>query len=336
MSRFIAVVLLASLAAAPGLAQPMDHAMHGMDMAPPKPKAAPKPSAATPAAASAPSVEMPAPPAADSMAGMDMSKDTGAKHEASPATGEELAIPHLTPPPAPTDHAADAFYDPTKMAAARAVLREEHGGARYSMVMANLAEYQARSGGDGYRWEGEAFYGGDINRFVLKSEGEGAFRGGVDAAEVQALYSRAISRYFDLQVGTRQDFGPKNRTYLTLGTEGLLPYWFDVQGAVFVSTKGEVLGRVEGTYDLRLTQRLVLQPRGELNFAAQDSRETQTGGGLSNAELGLRLRYEIRREFAPYIGVSYDRRFGRTADYARAAGDDVRTTSFLAGVRAWF
>jgi len=115
-----------------------------------------------------------------------------------------------------------------------------------------------------------------------------------------------------------------------------MPYWFDVEGAVFLSTKGEVLVRVEGTYDLRLTQRLVLQPRAELNFAAQDTAETRTGSGLSNAELGLRLRYEIRREFAPYIGVSFDRRFGGTADYARVAGEDVKATSFVVGVRAWF
>ncbi|PIB92813.1 copper resistance protein B [Caulobacter sp. FWC2] len=328
MSRLIAIAAVAALAASPTLAQTMDHSMHGMSMPADPPKAAPKPAAA-PAS----------PPAPDNMPGMDMSQGMGGDHagHAMVTAGEDEApIPHLTPPPAPTDHAADTFYDPARMAAARAVLREEHGGARYSMVMSNLAEYQARRGGGGYRWEGAAFWGGDINRFVLKSEGEGSFKGGVDAAEVQGLYSRAIGPYFDLQAGVRQDFAPKNRTYLTIGTEGLMPYWFDVSAAAFLSTKGEVLGRVEGTYDLRLTQRLVLQPRAELNFAAQDTAETRTGSGLSNAELGLRLRYEIRREFAPYIGVSFDRRFGRTADYARAAGKDVRSTAFVVGLRAWF
>ncbi|MDB5495148.1 MAG: copper resistance precursor, partial [Phenylobacterium sp.] len=129
---------------------------------------------------------------------------------------------------------------------------------------------------------------------------------------------------------------PRARTYLTVGTQTLLPYWFDVEGAVFLSTKGEVLGRVEGYYDLRLTQRLVLQPRAEFNLAAQNSAETRTGSGLSDAILDLRLRYEIRHAFAPYIGVSYQRRFGRTADYARLAGQDPESTRFVVGLMAWF
>jgi copper resistance protein B len=121
-----------------------------------------------------------------------------------------------------------------------------------------------------------------------------------------------------------------------VGFETLLPYWIDVEGAVFVSAKGDVLGRVEGTYDLRLTDRLILQPRAEFNLAAQDSPETRTGSGLSSAELGLRLRYEVQREFAPYVGVSYDRRFGQTADYARSRGEDVKGASVVFGVRAFF
>lgn len=240
-------------------------------------------------------------------------------------------------PPVPTDHAAERDYDPATMASSRAQLRLEHGGGTYSKVMANLAEYQARSGGGGYRWEGEAWFGGDLNRLVVKSEGEGSRRDGLEAAEAQVLYSRAVGPYFNLQAGVRQDFKPTpQRTYATLGAEGLAPYWFDVQGALFLSTQGELLARAEGTYDLRLTQRFILQPRTELNFAAQDTRETGVGSGLSNAELGLRLRYEIRKDFAPYIGVSYDQQFGRTADYSRALGQDPSRTSFVVGIRAWF
>ncbi|MBT9470791.1 MAG: copper resistance protein B [Phenylobacterium sp.] len=277
-------------------------------------------------------------PAMPGMKGMDMSTPAPPGHDmaAMPAMTEP-DIPKTPPPPPPTDHAADRVFDPATMAAARVTLRGEHGGERISMVMANIAEYQARSGGEaGYHWVGEARYGGDINRFVLKSEGEGSRRQGVDSAEVQGLYSHAIGPYFDLQAGVRQDFKPHSRTYATVGFEGLAPYWFDVQGALFLSNKGELLGRLESTYDLRLTQRLILQPRAEVNLAAQDTPETRTGSGLSNAELGLRLRYEIRREFAPYIGVSYDRKFGRTADYARALGEDRAATSFVIGIRAWF
>jgi copper resistance protein B len=251
------------------------------------------------------------------------------------AQAPEAAIPQTPPPPAPSDHAADRDYDPASMAAARRVLRMEHGGGTASQVMADIAEYQAGAGG-GYRWEGQARYGGDINRLVLKSEGEGTGRDGLDSAELQALYSRAVGRYFDLQAGVRQDFAPHARTYLTVGTQGLLPYWFDVEAALFLSTKGEVLGRLTGSYDLRLTRRLVLQPRAEFNLAAQDSPETRTGSGASDAALDLRLRYEIRREFAPYIGVSHQRRFGRTADYARVAGEDPEATRFVVGLSAWF
>jgi copper resistance protein B len=277
----------------------------------------------------------PAGAAADPHAGHDMSAMAGANASAGGEAAAEPPIPQTPPPPAPLDHAADRYFDPAAMAAARRQLSREHGGAVYSKVMASIAEYQARSGGDGYRWEGEGWYGGDINRLVAKTEGEGSFRG-VERAELQALYSRAVGRYFDVQAGVRQDFKPGGRTYLTVGTEGLFPYWFEVEGALFLSTTGELLARAEGTYDFRLTQRLILQPRAELNLAAQNTRQTRTGEGLADAEFGLRLRYEIRREFAPYIGVSYERKFGRTADFARAAGERVRSASFVAGVRAWF
>ncbi|AYV45055.1 copper resistance protein CopB [Caulobacter flavus] len=238
-------------------------------------------------------------------------------------------------PPAPTDHLADRIFDPAAMERARAVLRQEHGGAQVSQVMLSLFERQVRSGGDGYHWAGEAWFGGDIDRLVIKSEGEGD-RHGVERAEVQALYSRATGLYTDLQIGVRQDLEPGSCTYATVGFETLLPYWVEAEGAVFVSSKGDVLARAEGAIDWRLTQRLILQPRAELNFAAQDVRETGTGSGLSDAELGLRLRYEVRREFAPYVGVTWGRRFGRTADYARADGQGASDTSLVLGLRAWF
>jgi len=216
-------------------------------------------------------------------------------------------------------------------------MMREQGGQNFYQLLVNLAEVQVRAGRDGYRWDGEAFVGGDINRLWLKSEGEGAFREGVESAEVQALYSRAIGSYFNLQAGVRHDFRPSpTRTYATIGFEGLAPYMFEVEGALFVSDKGEVLGRLEGYYDQRITQRLILQPRVELNLSAQDVPEIRQGSGLTDAELGLRLRYEISRQFAPYIGVSYEAKTGRTADFARADGKDPTTTSFVAGVRFWF
>ena len=240
------------------------------------------------------------------------------------------------PAPAP-DHAADRFWDAEAQARSRDQLRREHGGGTFSQLMFNLAEYQARAGGDGYRWDGEAWIGGDIDRLTLKSEGGGAFREGVESAELQALYSHAVGSYFNLQAGLRLDFQPgPSRTYATIGFEGLAPYWFEVEGALFLSNKGDLLGRLEGYYDQRITQKLILQPMAELNFALQDVAETGTGSGLSDLELGLRLRYEIVKEFAPYVGVEWARKVGDTARFARAAGEDANGVSFVMGVRAWF
>ncbi|KRB78997.1 copper resistance protein CopB [Sphingomonas sp. Root710] len=277
----------------------------------------------------------------DAMPGMDMQNEhAGHDMSAMPTmqpTGTALPAGSVPAPRPPMDHYADRQFPPAEMALARRKMMAEEGGQTLSQVMFNLAEYQARKGRDGYRWDGEAWFGGDINRLTLKTEGEGAFRDGVEAAEIQALYSRAIGPYFNLQAGVRYDFKPNpSRAYAVLGFEGLAPYWFEVEGAVFLSDKGDLLGRVEGYYDQRLTQRLVLQPRVELNFAAQDVPENRIGAGLSNAELGLRLRYEITRKLAPYVGVSYDAKSGQTARYARDDGEDPTTTSFVAGVRIWF
>ena len=140
-----------------------------------------------------------------------------------------------------------------------------------------------------------------------------------------------------MQAGVRHDFKPgPARTYAAIGFEGIAPYWFDVEGALFLSDKGDLLGRLEGYYDQRVTQRLILQPRVELNFAAQDVPANGIGSGLSDAELGLRLRYEIKREFAPYVGISWERKIGGSARFARAAGDRVQSTSLVLGIRAWF
>jgi copper resistance protein B len=317
MTRLAVSALTALAIAAPAAAQTMDHDdMPGMPM--PAPSQPAQPPAAAP----------PTPAPAPGMAGTP-----GMTSQPAPAASPASAA--AAPPPWTGDYAADRYFDPAAMAHARAMVHEEMGGMRFSKVMLNIAEYQAGHGG-GYRWDGQAWYGGDLNRIVLRSEGEGSVKNGLETGEAQALYSRAIGRYIDLQGGVRQDFSPRGRTYFTAGAQALLPYWFDVEGALFVSTQGDVLARAEGTYDFRLTQRVVLQPRAELNFAAQNSPEIRIGSGLSNAELGLRLRYEIRREIAPYIGVSWDRRVGKTADYVRAAGEDPESTTFVVGLRTWF
>ena len=240
-------------------------------------------------------------------------------------------------PPTITDNAADRFYSPGDMSAARKLLKEEHGANLTSLVMVNILEMQAKKGDEGYRWEGEAWYGGDTDRAVLKFKGEGEFKGTLGDAEMQALYARAIGPYFNLQAGVRYDITPNpSRAYATVGFEGLAPYWFETSGALFVSDKGDVHARLEGYYDLNITQRLILQPRAEIDVAAQNVPVQKIGAGFSSVEAEVRLRYEFRREFAPYIGVTYERKTGRTADYARTAGDPVGATSFVAGVKMFF
>ncbi|MEZ5972226.1 MAG: copper resistance protein B [Hyphomonadaceae bacterium] len=239
-------------------------------------------------------------------------------------------------PAPPTDHAAERFYSAEDMAAARGQLRREHGGAIISNVMVDMAELQFGDDETVFHWEGEGWIGGDINRFVFKTEGE-ASEDDVEHAEVQALYSRAIGPYFDLQAGVRYDIEPSpNRAYAVLGFEGVAPYWFETTGALFLSDEGEVSARLEGSYDARLTQRLILQPRAEINLSADDIPELEVGAGVTDVELGLRLRYDITRNFAPYVGVTYETKLGDTADYASAAGEDESDTRLVFGVRARF
>ena len=255
--------------------------------------------------------------------------------KAEPAADQD--IPQGTRPAPPSDHAADAFYSADEMARARAAMLKESGGMRFSKLMLDRLEYRAGKGGDTYHWEGEGWIGGDINRLAFKSEGEGKASGRLEHAEVQALYSRAIDPWFNLEAGVRQDFGADpDRTYVVAGIDGLAPYWFEVSAQAFLSNKGDGHLRLEASYDQRITQRLILQPAAELNFAAQDVPELGIGSGLSDVELGLRLRYEIAREFAPYAGVNWERKLGGTARMARAGGDNASVASFVMGVRFWF
>ncbi len=290
-------------------AQPDPHAGHNMD--------------AQPAAEEQP-------PAADPHAGHDMS--------AMPADDSgESEVGDASAPAPPSDHAADAVFGADVMAKSRKELAYEVGGMGYSLVMLDLAEVGFQKGRESYRFEGEAFTGGDINRFGIKFEGEGAFGEKIDDLELQALYSRAIAPYWNLQAGARYDIKPDpSRTYAVLGVEGIAPYWFKVNAATFLSNKGEVRARLEGSYDLRLTQELILQPRIETNLSFQDIPAIGVGSGVTDFEAGLRLRYEIEQEVAPYIGVEWRKQFGDTARVTRAAGDDTSSVSLVAGIRIWF
>lgn len=252
-----------------------------------------------------------------------------------------VADPPVGPPPAGAfhgpDHAADAIFGAEAMALARELVRREHGDISSSMILIDQLEVLSGDGKDGYAWGVEAWYGGDIDKLWLKSVGEGQFGGKLERVELQALWHHALDPWWNLQAGVRHDFrAGQDRSYAVLGLQGLAPYWFEIDSSLFLSDKGDVTARIEAEYDLRLTQKLILQPAAEINFSAQDVPELGIGAGVSDVELGVRLRYQFVPEFAPYIGASYEHGFGKTADYRRAEGDKAGSWNILIGIRSWF
>ncbi|GAB5550209.1 MAG: hypothetical protein SangKO_099690 [Sandaracinaceae bacterium] len=210
----------------------------------------------------------------------------------------------------------------------------------YSLAVLDLFEVAPAASGVPARLEGLYRIGNDYTKLYLKGEGEGLISEGSGEAEAQALYSRLITSYFEAQAGVRLDTefgdgGLRARPLLVLGLEGLAPYFFEVEPALFVSAKGDVSARFTGSYDLLLTQRLVAQPRLETNVAVQRVEDWGVGAGLNDVELGLRLRYEIRREVAPYVGVNWTTRYGDAADVARAEGGSASEAAVVFGIRLW-
>lgn len=232
---------------------------------------------------------------------------------------------------------ADRYYGAGAMDESRQEVQASHGGSKQLFLMADRLETQFDDGEDVLLWDAQGWYGGDINKLWVKSEGDYSFEHNkIEEAELQALWSRAIAPYFDAQAGVRYDFEPDGLAYGVIGIQGLAPQWWELDAALFVSEEGDVTARIEAENDLLLTQRLILQPRVELGLAAQDVTEREIGSGVSSLDAGLRLRYEFVREFAPYVGVEWQKKFGDTADLVDAAGGNSDHTVFVAGVRLWF
>jgi len=206
------------------------------------------------------------------------------------------------------------------------------------LFMAILDQMEMRDAGDDntFSWDAQGWFGQDLRKLWFKTEGERT-EGNTNEAEFQFLYSNAIARYWELQLGVRHDFEPSpSQSWAVIGVEGLAPYFFETGIALFVGDSGRTAFRFESEYELLLTQRLILTPEIEVNFYGQDDVDVGIGSGLSDLEVGLRLRYEFRREFATYIGVNWLKLFGNTADFAKTAGQDTFESQLVIGIRAWF
>ncbi len=199
-------------------------------------------------------------------------------------------------------------------------------------------EYRvATEGSDTLSWDVRGWIGGDYRRLWFKAQGDDRSDGPVGNNEVQLRYSRLVDPFWELAVGARYDIEPDpSRAYAVFALHGLAPYLYEVDTDLFVSQEGDVSARLEVEYPILLTQRLIVQPSVELDFAVQEVEDLRIGPGLSQVELGVRLRYEIARELAPYVGFVWERKIGRTADLARGAGEPFDTPAFVAGLRFWF
>ncbi|MDE2120786.1 MAG: copper resistance protein B [Betaproteobacteria bacterium] len=306
-------LLAAAIAAAiPASVRAMD--MPGMDMP------------AEPAAAA------PVTPAADpgaSMAGMNM---PGMSMPASTAPASERPAPRTVNADAGGYTLTTGPYIPAGVKPPRLADQESFG----SVLVDRLERAYSHDSGNWTTYDVQAWYGRDFNRAVLKAEGQASL-GRLQHARSELLWGHAIAAYWDSQLGVRHDNGGgPDRNWLAFGVQGLAPYWFNVEATGYLGDQGRSALRLSASYELLLTQRVVLQPQLELNAYGKDDPARGIGSGLSDATAGLRLRYDISRQFSPYIGLEWSGRFARTGDFARAAGERRDTTDFVAGVHFWF
>lgn len=235
----------------------------------------------------------------------------------------------LTPIPAPTDADRAAGFPPGLHA------HPAHDTRAHTYWLVDRLEWQDTDTG-ALAWETVAWAGGDIHRGWLRTEGE-AVEGEVESATAELLYGRAVSAWWDVVAGVRHDVGHgPSRTYAAVGVQGLAPYKFEVEATAFIGERGRGGITLEAEYDTLLTNRLILQWRGEATAHFRADPANGVGSGLSSVEAGARLRYEITRRFAPYVGVEHERTFGGTADLHRAEGEPASDTRLVAGVRFWF
>ena len=254
---------------------------------------------------------------------------TQEKPKPAPAPGEKPAEP-LPPfiPPITDDDRKAAFPNVEGHAV--------HDNAVNYFVLFDQLEWQAGNDVSGVNVDTTGWVGRDRERLWFRAEGD-SDDGRVADAEAHVFYGRQFARWWDLVAGVRQDFNPgPARTWAAVGVQGLAPYWFEVEATFYVGTSGRTHARFDVEYELLLTNRLVLQPLVEVDVYGKSDPERGIGAGLSTIDSGLRVRYEVSRELAPYIGVTWSRKFGKTAELAESARKDPGGARFVTGLRLWF
>ena len=233
------------------------------------------------------------------------------------------------------------FIPPVTEETRKAAFPDVEGHAVHDLALGHYVlfdqlEWQATEGANGLNVDSRGWIGRDRDRLWFRAEGDGE-GGRVGEAQTHVLYGRQFARYWDLVGGIRQDFRPgPAQTWAAFGVQGLAPYWFDIEATGYIGASGRTHARFEVEYELLFTNRLVLQPLFEADLVGKSDPERGVGAGLSTTGLGFRLRYEIRREFAPYLGVTWNNKWGKTADFAEAAGEDTGGARFVTGLRLWF
>jgi copper resistance protein B len=247
---------------------------------------------------------------------------------ASIALAQESQDSHVPPDP-PQHSMSDMPYQ--EMSA----MMQMDDTAPTAKVLFDQLEWRNTAEDNAAVWDAEAWYGGDNNKIWLRSEGE-RVGGTTQNARADLLWDHTFARWWSVQAGGRQDFGAgPGRSWAAIGIQGLAPYWFDTEVTMYVGGQGRTALRLKTEYELLFTQRLILQPEGEANIYGEADPARQLGSGLSDLQIGLRLRYEVRRELAPYIGAVWVRQFGASADRVRELGGEPSNVQFVAGIRAW-
>ncbi|MBN8893392.1 MAG: copper resistance protein B [Rhodanobacter sp.] len=249
------------------------------------------------------------------------------------------AMPGMTMGPmqggsAPADARSDDYSDGVAGSPVQGL--HMHGSAPFGMLLIDQLEAFHGRDANGQSWEAQGWYGNDEDKLWIRTEGERS-RGKLDDGDLEAFWNHNIATFWSTQLGGRQDLGvgPK-RTWAAFGVQGLAPYWFELEATGYVGASGRTAARLRAEYELLFTQRLILQPEAEINLYGRNDPQRRIGSGVSDVQFGLRLRYEIRRQFAPYIGVNWVRRLGTSADYARQDHQPVLDRQIVAGVRIWF